>query len=190
MTERRRIAPGKLVELTIEASMVVFAVLLALGFEEWREERRMRSYAARTEEAVVAELEANLAELERTEDGLRTTAELLARVLEEEDLALLAGDQELSLPDVSRAAWEVARGSEAAPYFEHEWVITLARTYDLLELNARAAENVISAMSAMIGRDPTLDHVANIFGRLSVLIELQEQAQIRLREVLALSRSP
>lgn len=47
----------KLAELATEALMVVFAVLVALGVEEWREERRLRTFAERARAAVDLEID-------------------------------------------------------------------------------------------------------------------------------------
>lgn len=55
-------ARWKLAELATEALMVVFAVLVALGVEEWREERQLRAFADRARMAVDLELEQNLDE--------------------------------------------------------------------------------------------------------------------------------
>ena len=53
----------RLAELATEAMMVVFAVLVALGVEEWRQERQLRAFADRARAAVDLEIEQNLEQL-------------------------------------------------------------------------------------------------------------------------------
>jgi len=189
MAESGRIR-GRIVSLMIEASMVVFAVLVALALEEWREEQRLIEFADRAHVSVMAEVEANLQELDDARDDLLTVQGILAEVLETGDLAIMEGDLELILPEVSQAAWEVAQGSEAAPYFEYEWVIEMARAYEVLDVYSNSADNVIAAMSAVIGRDPTIDHVADIFGWLAIINGIHAQAADRLRTVLDEASEP
>ena len=55
-----RVRRARVMELALEATMVVFAVLVALALEEWRQERRLQGFADRARSSVVAELEANL----------------------------------------------------------------------------------------------------------------------------------
>lgn len=176
--------------LLLEASMVVFAVLIALALEEWRQEQRLLEFADRAQAAVVAEVEANLQELDDTRDALLTMQGVLAAVLEAGDMAAMEGDLEIVLPELSHAAWEVAQGSEAAPYFEYEWVIEMARAYEVLDVYANSSDNVIAAVSQIIGRDPTVDHIADVFGWLAIINGLHEQAAERLRTVADVASEP
>jgi hypothetical protein len=187
MAERRG-ARTRVFELVLEATLVVFAVLVALALEEWSQKRGLMELASRAEAAVLAEMEANLAELRSTEEQLGRMQVLLAEVIEAEDISALNDELELTLPDLSRAAWEVAQGSDAAPYFEYEWVIEVARAYEVLEIYAEASGNLIAAMSAIIGRDPTVDRVSDIYGWLAIINEIHAQAATRLEETLSSSR--
>ena len=71
----------RLPELAAEALMVVFAVLVALGVEEWREERQLRAFADRARAAVDQEIELNLDEFRSTESNLVEGSETVATVL-------------------------------------------------------------------------------------------------------------
>ena len=84
---------GRIVGLMAEASMVVFAVLIALALEEWRQERRLLDFADRARASVVAETAANLQELDDTREGLLAIQELLSRVIATEDLARLLASE-------------------------------------------------------------------------------------------------
>ena len=81
---------ARLPELALEALMVVFAVLVALAVEEWRDERQMHEFADRARMGVVTELRANLDEFEETGPGLLATDAMLREVTQEEDFSLLA----------------------------------------------------------------------------------------------------
>ena len=177
---RRRIG-----ELAVEAAMVVFAVLVALGFEQWRDEQRLIDLAARARAAVVAELRANLEEMQGAERNLLGAQERLESVLAERDLELLGGDLELTLPEISDAAWQAAQGSEAAPVFDYDWVISTARTYEVLEVYTSTSERIIEAMAGLIGREPTLEATAELFSWLLILNGVHGQAVDRLQTALA-----
>jgi hypothetical protein len=170
--------------LLVEATMVVFAVLVALALEEWRQEQRLLDFAARAETSVVAELQANLEELDGSRPSLLELQEVLIRVVTEEDLSLLGDQLDVQLPDLSSAAWEVAQSSEAAPYFDYEWVIEMARAYEILEVYENANDNIIAAMSAIIGRGATLERVGDVFGWLVIINDVHRQTEERLRAVL------
>lgn len=49
--------------------MVVFAVLAALGVEQWREDRQLQRFAEGAREAVDLEIRQNLEEFRRTRVG-------------------------------------------------------------------------------------------------------------------------
>ena len=101
MSALRQKAP----ELALEAISVVFAVLVALAVDEWREERQYRELAERAVVAVAAEIESN-----RTELGgsLAENQALLERVREAaEDTVLpptFSVNYQYSL--LSTAAWQ------------------------------------------------------------------------------------
>ena len=72
----------RLPELATEALMVVFAVLVALGVEEWREERQLRAFADRARAAVDLEIQQNLDEFRSAGPGLSEGRETVATVLQ------------------------------------------------------------------------------------------------------------
>ena len=184
MTDEASRRGGRIAGVLAEVAMIVFAVLVALAVEEWRDERQMNDFADRARASVEAELAANLAELEDTGPGLIRVDSALAAVLEARDVTMLDGGIDVQLPNLSDAAWEVARGSQAAPYFDFDWVLRTARAYEVLEVYSRGSDEVIGAMSGMIGREPSLTHVAAIYGWLVVVNDVHRQAIERLRSVL------
>jgi hypothetical protein len=184
VTESTGEKSGRIVRVLAEMAMVVFAVLVALAVEEWREEKQMVDFADRARTSVEAELTANLTELRDTRPGLLHVDSTLAAVLVARDLSVLDGDIDVELPNLSDAAWEVAQGSQAAPYFDFDWVLDTARAYEVLEVYTDASDNVIAAMSGLIGREPTVEHIAEIYGWLVIVNDLHRQAIDRLESVL------
>ena len=144
MADAIRTLRQKLPEITLEAAMVVFAVLAAFGVEEWREERRLREFAAVALSAVETEIAENLQQFRDAEPALTELMERLERVLR-------AADEDRSepfelgtrLPAVSMAAWRAAQGSPGAPYFDHGWVIRVSRVYEGYEEYAAVRRLVV-----------------------------------------------
>ena len=81
----------------------------------------------------------------------------------------------------------MAQGSEAAPYLEYEWLIDMARAYEVLDVYSEASSNAIAAMAAVIGRSPTVEHISDVYGWLVIINTVHGQAESRLQEVLASS---
>ena len=124
MSDRIAALRRKLPEIAVEAAMVVFAVFVAFGGEEWREERRLRQFGAVARTAVETEIAENLDEFrtvgpelialtEQLDELLRTARDGSVERHEERNLGL-------RMPRASTAAWRAAQGSQAAPYFDYE----------------------------------------------------------------------
>ena len=188
----------RLAELATEAAMVVFAVLVALGVEQWREERQLRAFADRARNAVDLEIRQNLDEFRKTGPGLaegreqsETALQALLRVQRGETVS---GSVELNLglelPDISTAAWRVAQSSQAAPYFDYDWVIDRARQYDGLERYMDVTDEVMRDLSALAGSsvaqdvDATVAALQRLFGRLEVLVQVHANLQQDMEEYL------
>ena len=62
--------------------MVVFAVLAALGVEQWREDRQLQWFAERAREAVEFEIRQNLDEFQRTGPVLAAKRDEMATALQ------------------------------------------------------------------------------------------------------------
>ena len=129
--------------MAAEALMVVFAVLVAFGVEEWREERQLRQFAASARAAIELEMQENLDEFRSSQPSLRSLLQRIAVFVQAEDESdPVFGDRSfeisLSLPNVSSAAWRTAQTSEAAPYFDYDWIIQVSQVYDILAAYERA----------------------------------------------------
>ena len=173
----------RLPELALEALMIVFAVLVALGFEEWRDEQQMREFADRAKAAVLAEIRANLDEFQTTRPAMASNIAMLEEVVSERDLALL-DNIGFTLPDISSAAWNAALVSQAAGYLDYDWVIEVSKLYDIVDTYSHIADGVIDAISAVLGLPPTLEQVNTIYGRQLILVGVHEEMEERLAALL------
>ncbi len=189
--------PERVLDLAIQAILIVFAVLLALGVEEWWDERELLATAAEARHAVEVEIERNLAELQEAEVGLsagiaavdRLVALLRQAQREGAPLdALGESEAELNLPypRISTAAWRVAQTSRAAPYLEYGWLIQRATLYDSFERYAMVWDWIVedAANVAGIGEDDVevaLSKLRRLQGHLIVLGRIHTALQDRIR---------
>src|SRR5262245_21856053 len=89
VAETRPAAPGglghrlrdKLPELLLEAASVVFAVLLALAVDEWRETQSQKALAARARASILEEIRGNESELRNTRDKNRALLQRIEKAL-------------------------------------------------------------------------------------------------------------
>ena len=146
----------KLPEIAVEASMVLFAVLAAFGVEEWREERQLRQFAAVARAAVETEVAENLEEFRTVGPVLNALTSQLDELLQAARGGSVERHEELNLglrfPRASTAAWRAAQGSQAAPYFDYDWVIRVSRVYELYEGYADARRQVLEDYSRIVVR--------------------------------------
>lgn len=144
--------------------MVVFAVLVAFGVEEWREERQLRQFAASARAAIELEMQENLDEFRSSQPSLRSLLQRLVVFVQAEDESdPVFGDSSsfeisLSLPNVSSAAWRTAQTSEAAPYFDYDWIIRVSQVYDILDAYERARDLMLDSMSLVLARGASDAH--------------------------------
>lgn len=151
----------KLPEIAVEAAMVVFAVLVAFGVDEWRETRQLRQFAAAARSAVETELAENLAEFRATQPALMTLTEQLEAALELAYQALRENrtgldatpNLDIRLPRTSTAAWRVAQGSQAAPYFDYDWLIQVSQIYELYDGYVDVRQQVASDVGRLLARE-------------------------------------
>ncbi|MDA0313141.1 MAG: hypothetical protein O2992_13615 [Gemmatimonadetes bacterium] len=180
MTKPRSVIGAKLVELGLEAVMVVFAVLIALAVQEWSDDRQMSEFADRARAAVLAEARANLEELQTTSAGLLQRQESLRVALRDGDLAALGGNVGFTLPEISASAWRAAQVSQAAPYVDYDWMIQVARRYEVYDLYRTVQDQILETMSVALWGRLTLEVVAELFGRMALLTDVHAQLIERL----------
>jgi hypothetical protein len=146
----RRTLREKLPEIMLEAASVVFAVLLALGVDEWRDVRAKQELAVRAQASVVAEVRGNLGELRQTwQTNRQVLAELSrqAQAVDSPATRRLTGSVDISLAQLSSAAWQTAQATQASASIDYDWMLRAARLYDLQALYAQSQAAVLDDLS-------------------------------------------
>lgn len=122
----------KLPEILIEAASVVVAILLAFAVDEWREARSRQALAERARDFIVAEIRANRDELRGTFDANRKTLEIMGQQMEalakSADGSVSTG---MNLSQLSAAAFDAAKATQAAQTLDFDWLVQVGRTYEL-----------------------------------------------------------
>lgn len=190
----------RVVDLSVQAILIVFAVLLALGVEEWWDERELLGRATEARLAVETEIEGNLRELEAAEAGL--TAGIAAvdelvgmlRQGQRDGVGIEAFGEslvelDLPYPRISTAAWRVAQTSRAAPYLEYGWLIERATLYDSFERYAMVWDWIVEDAADVTGiaeddMDVALAKARTLQGHLVVLGRIHIGLQERITEHL------
>ena len=120
---------AKLPEVVFEAISIVFAVLLALAVDQWREERSLRRQAERARQAVMTEIRSNREELR----AVRANNDRWRGVIAETLIKPGVPDgmrPSMSWAMLSSGAWQTAQGSQASQYFDYEWLVEVAQLYE------------------------------------------------------------
>jgi len=166
--------------------MVVFAVLVALAVDQWREDREIAAQVARAQAGVEAELRSNQQELRSGSASVQamydTVSTLVGRMRGGETLreAGLGGE----LPDFSDAAWETARVTGAVAYMPYEWILRTARIYETQGLAREAQGRVLSVMGGVVARGLELDLLLDLQGELFIALQIYASLALRYDEAL------
>jgi hypothetical protein len=168
---------SKLPELTLEAAFVVFAVLLALGVDEWRENRTNQKLADRTRDSIIEEIHTNYLELIST----RSLHDSLLIQLNN-DLIDLKNDSSIpinvdfSVSLLSTAAWHTAQMTQATHFLDLSWIIEVSRLYELQELYEVRQNSLVALISDMDRNQSEDPHqlIISIISQLRTLTMLQD----------------
>ena len=139
---------AKIPELILEAAMVVFAVVVALGVDEWRENRENAELADRALAGIRAEIQDNREELAGSAAANRTVRDLV-----------LEAARDTVLPDtfsvnfeyglISSSAWETAQVTRATQFIPLHQVHPLAKLYGVQELLQASQDQVMELILNM-----------------------------------------
>lgn len=168
---------------------MVFAVLLALAVNEWRDNRANTALAARARAAVIEELRANAAELDRVRD----TNEALREQLETALPALRSGDTTkfditYSVALLSSSAWHAAQVTQAVHFMDFEWVARVSKAYDLQEFyvdNQAALVDRIGSMGELAEASGPAPMATAVLGHLRVVINMRAALEEAYDELLS-----
>jgi len=174
----------RLGRMLLDVVGVVFAVLVALAADEWRDNRELQQQADRAQAAVLAELRANRTELERTRPSIDSTEARLAegsRVSAEGRARALSLD--LEFPDFSDAAWRITQVTDAASRIDFDWLTRVARIYETQELYGEERSAILQTLGEMgtAGQNPEVDRLRN---QVHILRQLHDQLVERYDQFL------
>jgi hypothetical protein len=177
---------AKLPEILLEAASVVLAVLLALAVDQWREARSNRELAARARRSIVAELDANRRELEgsfeanqRALEQLRRTLDALEAHPDMKDMQVQLG---VSLAELSDAAWQTARSTQAPQFLDFDWLIRVARIYERQALYESTQRQMLDHVSAAISEFATARSPAAIVGPFRGRLQTFQDLAVKLQQ--------
>jgi hypothetical protein len=169
----------KLPQLLLEAASVVFAVLVALAVDEWRQDRENVQLAQRALGGIASEIRSNLGELDDARDANRAMLVVLDSALTSETPQGFGVHFEYAL--LSSAAWQTSQVTQAIHFVDYGLVQRIARVYDLQTLFVESQRGLVDQMSGTAGVD---DPVAPLRRRLEVLMELEAGLTDVYREIL------
>jgi hypothetical protein len=158
--------------MALEAFSVVFAVLVALGVDQWREDQENAQLAEQAIQSIVTEIRSNQEEFAFANEANRVVMARLQEAASDPELLEFGVQFEYSL--LSEAAWQTAQMTRAAHFIEYETVQRVARLYDLQTLFDEGQAGMlefISGMSELASTEPTRIPVL-MLGRLQVVMEL------------------
>jgi len=182
--DRMRALRVRLGRMLVDVVGVVFAVLVALAADEWRENRELQQRADRAQAAVLAELHANRAELERTRASILSAEAGLA----EGTHALASGREpvlslNLEFPDFSDAAWRITLVTDAASRLDFDWLTRIARIYETQRLYGEERSAILQTLGGLGagGQKPEVDRLRN---EVFILRQLHDQLMERYDQLL------
>jgi hypothetical protein len=175
--------------LAVEAVSVVFAVLLALAINEWRQGREEARVAADALARLRTEIQQNhdnlagvLDQQEEALDGLGTAIDdLQAGRRPQGGFAF-----NFQTEQVRNAAWETALLTQAVRFIDYEEVSRAADVYELQELVNAGVQRVLDRMSALgAGDDEQLVRDLQLVrGAATQLLSLERQLVERYERFL------
>lgn len=179
----------KLPELLLEATMIFFAVLLALGAEEWRESRDRNQLAERALRGVIEELRSNRDEMETTGNLNLEALEAAQFVLAELEAGRDQGEVGIGL-DVallSSAAWHSAQMSQAVQYLDLDVMRRLSEAYEVQDLYDRMQTAAVDRMTEImsVAEQNPAAAVGQGIVSLRILTDLHEDLIATYSETLA-----
>jgi type II secretory pathway pseudopilin PulG len=187
---------AKLPEILLEAASVVVAVLLALAVDEWRDARAKREIAARAQRSVLAELRANDDEVRGSHAANAKQLDALQRTLDRWTADPEAKHTHVELgffaAQLSDAAWETTRTTQAVQLLPFDWVVEIARVYEIQSLYKTAQLDMLQRTRAAVAEfstsRPPSEIVAPLRSQLQTFQSLGDQLRSAYKQVLAPTR--
>ena len=141
----------RLPEISLEVFSVILAVLVALGVDQWREDRENAELARLARAKIEAEVISNAAELEAAGVKIRqllSSLDTTLQALEDKN-----GEAEMGIrfpvAVLSSSAWDTSKFTQALNFMDFEWVLRTGRIYDLQAIYHQSQTEVLKYISAI-----------------------------------------
>ena len=179
---------NKLPSLFLEAFSVVLAVLLALAVDQWREDRANAALAQLAADRIESEVRANRQELSRAAGRHGEIYEDLETSLEQlpERGSNVDFEVNFAIAVLSSSAWETSRATRAVHHMDFDWVLRIAKVYDLQSLYLDSQREVVRHISTLGagGAEPG-EILQGLLGRIATVRDLERGLLAAYDEVLA-----
>ena len=168
---------AKINRIIIEIVSVMFAVLVALGVDQWWEERENLELAAKMQIGIKNEIKKNLEEIEGTHKNYTSTNDSLIVYLSKPEIDLDNFNLHLELAILTSATWNTAQMLRAIHYMDYEWIIEVSTIYELQTIYLESQKQFLEVMGRLAEEDIE-ENPKKMFrvlvGRLMILNSLQE----------------
>ena len=168
---------SKFNKILIEVISVMFAVLVALGVDQWWEERENIELGNKLKADIELEIQKNLEEIKVTHENYSSTGDTLLIYLAKPEVSLDSVKINLGLAILTSATWHMAQMLRAIHYMDYEWVIKVAAQYELQDIYLETQKQFLDVMGRMAEEDAA-ENPKKLFrslaGRLMILTSLQE----------------
>jgi len=168
---------NRIITIFIEIISVVFAVLVALGVDQWWEKRENVELASKLKTEIEGEIQKNLVETEKTHDNYTSTFDTIMVYLEGPDSLLLDIKLNIELAILTSATWNTAQMLRATHYMDYDWVIEVATQYELQSIYLESQKQFLDVLGKL-AEEQAGDNPRKLFnslvGRLFVLNSLQD----------------
>jgi hypothetical protein len=164
----------RLGEATLEASLIVFAVLIALGVDEYWESREERALAGTAIERIAAEVSANRSDLlDSRKNNVALMTDLgsaIAGLEAGEGPGITGVNYEVSLLGVD--AWQTAQVTRAVHFMDFDQVGRISVVYRVQQLYLDRQEPIVDEVANLGGRD-LLESFSSLRRALAITLELE-----------------
>lgn len=144
---------SSVLKLAAEVVSVVFAVLVALGIDQWWESRENADLARVSLEAITREIRENrnqlvdYGDMPPVDEMMAGLDSVIADFSRGDDPRNASVNYDLAL--LSSAAWETAQLNRATQYMPLDQVVSLARLYEFQRYYERAQDEVFDAVTGI-----------------------------------------
>ncbi|MFQ6606668.1 MAG: hypothetical protein ACE5DP_03315 [Fidelibacterota bacterium] len=167
-------------KILLEVFSVTFAVLLALGVNEWRNIRANEKLANEALENIRKELSSNLDVVKEmlllNKEIVKRQKEAFARIKEKPDSDISEFPFAFMVQSVKKTAWNSSNLTSAVRYLDFNLVQHLSETYEGQELYSKVNENILERLSSpgLFKRETMKPELQAYFMKLEMYFQIAE----------------